>query len=396
MHTKTKEVFYPLAATSWDEKELAAMQRVMDSAQFSMGEQVQRFEQQFADYFGARFAVMVNSGSSANLLAVAALFYKQQAPLMPGDEVIVPAVSWSTTFMPLQQYGLKVVFVDIDPHTLNFDLQALEMAITERTRMIFAVNLLGNANDFSRIGKIIGQRDIYLLEDNCESMGARFQEKYTGTFGCMGTFSSYFSHHISTMEGGMVVTDDEELYHILLSLRSHGWTRHLPKSNKVTGTKSDNPFEESFRFVLPGYNVRPLELCGAIGCEQLQKLEAFVHVRRQNAAHFQSLMGGLDAFQIQKEIGESSWFGFSIVVKEGVLDRNRVLNGLVQEGIEVRPIVSGNFLKNPALRYFNYRVSGATPNADRIDSHGFFIGNHHIDMRSKLDRVVAVLKDLAR
>ncbi|WP_170914700.1 DegT/DnrJ/EryC1/StrS family aminotransferase, partial [Salmonella enterica] len=141
---------------------------------------------------------------------------------------------------------------------------------SDKTRAILAVNLLGNPNDFSTIHEIISNKDIILLEDNCESMGATFQNKQAGTFGIMGSFSSFYSHHIATMEGGCVVTDDEELYHILLCLRAHGWTRNLPKENMVTGTKSDDIFEESFKFVLPGYNVRPLEMSGAIGIEQLK------------------------------------------------------------------------------------------------------------------------------
>jgi hypothetical protein len=205
---------------------------------------------------------------------VAALFYTKnpRIKLNPGDEVIVPAVSWSTTYYPLYQYGLKIKFVDIDLETLNYDLSQLSQAISSKTKAIVAVNLLGNPNDFSQIKKIIGGRDITLIEDNCESLGAEFEGKKAGTFGLMGTFSTFFSHHISTMEGGLIVTNDEELYHILLSLRAHGWTRNLPKENHVCGTKGDDPFEESFRFVLPGYNVRPLEMSGALGIEQVKKL----------------------------------------------------------------------------------------------------------------------------
>src|SRR3989338_1995166 len=185
---------------------------------------------------------------------------------------------------PLYRYGLRLKFVDIDSETLNIDLKKLEEAVTDKTRMIFAVNLLGNPNDFDEIRRIIGSRDILLLEDNCESLGAEFEGRQAGTFGLMGSYSSFFSHHMSTMEGGMIVTDDEELYHILLSLRSHGWTRHLPKHNKVCGTKGDDLFEESFRFVLPGYNLRPLELSGAIGSKQIKKLPEFMRIRRDNAA----------------------------------------------------------------------------------------------------------------
>ena len=266
-------VKFPLATASWGQEELDAMQRVIASGMYSMGANVRAFERDFAQYIGSQHCVMVNSGSSANLLMVAALFYTKnpKLKLQRGDEVIVPAVSWSTTYYPLYQYGLKIKFVDIDLHTLNYDLDQLEQAVTDKTRAIMAVNLLGNPNDFERINQIVGKRDIVLIEDNCESLGATYKGKQAGTFGVMGTFSTFFSHHISTMEGGLIVTDDEEMYQILLSLRAHGWTRNLPQQNHVCSDKSDDPFEESFRFVLPGYNVRPLEMEGALGVEQLKR-----------------------------------------------------------------------------------------------------------------------------
>jgi CDP-6-deoxy-D-xylo-4-hexulose-3-dehydrase len=184
---------------------------------FSMGKEVFTFEEQFAKYTGSKHCVMVNSGSSANLIMIGAMFYKKNNPWKIGDEVLVPAVSWPTTYYPLYQYGLKIKFIDIDLETLNFDLNALEKAITPKTKGILAVNLLGNPNDFDRIQSMIKGRDIVLLEDNCESLGATFKGKQAGTFGDMGTFSFFFSHHISTMEGGMVVTDDEELHQILVA-----------------------------------------------------------------------------------------------------------------------------------------------------------------------------------
>ena len=171
---------------------------------------------------------MVNSGSSANLLMIAALFYKKENPLVPGDEIIVPAVSWSTTYFPLHQYGLVMKFVDIDLETLNYDTNKLAEAISEKTKAIMLVNLLGNPNNFEEINSIIGDKEIILVEDNCESMGAEYKGQKTGTFGVVGSFSSFFSHHISTMEGGLVVTNDDELYQIMLCMRAHGWTRNLP------------------------------------------------------------------------------------------------------------------------------------------------------------------------
>lgn len=371
---------FPLATASWGREEIDAMHRVIESGMFTMGAQVRRFEEDFARYCGSRHCVMVNSGSSANVLMVAALFYTKNPALKlkRGDEVIVPAVSWSTTYYPLYQYGLKIKFVDIDLETLNFDLDQLAAAVGPRTRAILAVNLLGNPNDFDRIREIIGDKHIVLLEDNCESMGARFNGKHAGTFGAMGTFSSFFSHHISTMEGGLIVTDDEELYHILLSLRAHGWTRNLPKENHVCGVKSDDPFEESFRFVLPGYNFRPLELEGTLGVEQVKRLPGMIEERRKNGELLQQALADHPQILIQREVGESSWFGFSLVLRPDCgVSRTQLLEQLQALGFECRPIVAGNFAKNEVVKYFDSEIHGTLINADHIDRHGLFVGNHH-------------------
>ncbi len=374
---------FPLATATWGQEEQNAMRRVIASGMFTMGANVQAFESDFAQYMGSKHCVMVNSGSSSNLLMVAALFYTKndKIKLKRGDEVIVPAVSWSTTYYPLYQYGLKIKFVDIDLYTLNYDLEQLEKAVTDTTRMIVAVNLLGNPNDFYRINQIIGDRDIVLMEDNCESMGAKFDGKHAGTFGVMGSYSTFFSHHISTMEGGLIVTDDEELYHILLSLRAHGWTRNLPKQNHVCGTKSDDPFEESFRFVLPGYNVRPLELEGALGVEQMKRLPNIVKERRKNAKLWQQTLGNHPDIIIQQEIGDSSWFGFSLVIRPGSsLTRRQLLTRLNDLGFECRPIVAGNFAKNEVVKLFDSETHGTLQNANHIDKSGLFVGNHHFPM----------------
>jgi CDP-6-deoxy-D-xylo-4-hexulose-3-dehydrase len=371
---------FPLATASWGKEEIDAMHRVIESGMFTMGANVQAFERDFARYVKSKYCVMVNSGSSANLLMVAALFYTKNSKLKlkRGDEVIVPAVSWSTTYYPLYQYGLKIKFVDIDLHTLNYDLDQLEQAVTDKTRAIMAVNLLGNPNDFGRIGQIIGKRDIVLIEDNCESMGATYQGKQAGTFGVMGSYSSFFSHHISTMEGGLIVTDDEELYQIMLSLRAHGWTRDLPKQNLVCSDKSDDPMEELFRFVLPGYNFRPLELEGALGVEQVKRLAKMVEERRKNGKLLKDVLGNHSDIIIQREIGDSSWFGFSLVIRPGSkLTRKALAVKLNELGFQCRPIVAGNFAKNEVVKYFDSEVHGTLKNADHIDQNGLFIGNHH-------------------
>ena len=384
---------FPLATTSWDKAEYDALQRVIASDMFSMGPEVRKFEKKFAEFFGSKFAVMVNSGSSANLLMTGALFYSKNDDirLSQGDEIIVPAVSWSTTYYPLSQYGLVQKFVDIDLYTLNYDLEALESAITPKTRAIMIVNLLGNPNNFDRIKKMIGDRNIILLEDNCESLGARYQGKYTGTFGLLGSFSSFFSHHISTMEGGLVTTDDEELYHIMLSMRSHGWTRNLPHNNKVTGRKSDDAFAESFNFVLPGYNLRPLEMSGALGLEQLKKIPSLIKGRRKNAEVFTETLSNHPIFSLQEEIGESSWFGFSLLLRPGSnVSRAQLIEKLDANGFEVRPIVAGNFINNPVMQHIPHLIHGSLANAEYIDSNGLFIGNHHYEINEAAD----VLKNM--
>ena len=384
---------FPLATSSWDQKELDALQRVITSDRFSMGEEVAEFEHRFALFFGSAYAVMVNSGSSANLLMTAALFFTKNASLKcaPGDEIIVPAVSWSTTYYPLNQYGFHLKFVDIDINTLNYDLAALESAVSNKTRAIMAVNLLGNPNNFDVINRIIAGRNIVLIEDNCESMGAAFNGKQAGTFGVMGSYSCFFSHHISTMEGGMVVTDDEELYQIMLVLRAHGWTRNLPKFNYVTGEKSDDAFEESFRFVLPGYNLRPLEMSGAIGIEQLAKLPSLIEGRRVNGKLFQQRLTDHPKFIIQEETSESSWFGFSLIIRPNIdLKRADLVKKLMASGFECRPIVGGNFAKNEVMKYFNYSIYGELKNADYIDQNGLFLGNHHYPISDAIEALVNI------
>lgn len=384
---------YPLATTTWGEAEHNAAVGVLESGRFTMGAKVEAFEKAFAERCGSQYAVMVNSGSSANLLAIAALRYVQDRPLLPGDEVIVPAVSWSTTYYPWAQNGVNLRFVDIDPDTLNLDAGKVAEAITPKTRAICAVNLLGAPNDFKTLHRLCDQHHLQLIEDNCEAMGARYDGRECGTFGRCGTFSTFFSHHICTMEGGLVVTDDQALYHTMLSMRAHGWTRDLPAKNGVEN-KSGHPFYDAFRFVLPGYNLRPTELQAAVGIEQIAKLDQFLETRRSNAEYFVSAIGEFDGIRLQTACGESSWFGFSMVL-EGALSgqRDRLVQYLTKAGIECRPIVAGNFVKNPVVAHLPHTVSGSLENADAVDSAGLFVGNSQDDLRSSIDHLRVTLTD---
>jgi CDP-6-deoxy-D-xylo-4-hexulose-3-dehydrase len=382
---------YPLATSSWDNQEKQAMLDVMETGMYTMGQKVKKFEQDFANFMDSKHAIMVNSGSTANLLMVAALCYRKESPLKAGDEVIVPAVSWSTTYYPLHQYGLKMKFVDIDKETLNFDLQALEGAITDKTRLIMAVNLLGNANEFDAIEKMIQGKDIELIEDNCESMGATYQGKQCGSFGLMGSFSTFFSHHMCTMEGGLIITDDEEMMQLCRAIRAHGWTRDLPEDNLIC-PKGDDDFQESFRFVIPAYGVRPTELQGATGSVQLSKLPTFIENRRNNAKIFMDMFGGRNDIIFQKEIGESSWFGFSMVITENApYSRSELVEKLRLAGIDSRPIVAGNFTRNPVMKYMPHTIHHTLENADLIHDHGLFVGNHQYPMQQELEALAKIL-----
>jgi len=365
-------------STFLGDKEAEAAYEAIKDCKISQGVITEKLEHRIAESVGAQYCVVVPSGSMGLLLSMIAI------GISPGDEVIVPAVSWSTTYFPLQQYGLKLKFVDIDLETLNYDLSMLKSAITSKTKMIMVVNLLGNPNDFDVINSFIKDKDIFILEDNCESMGAEYRGRQTGTFGIISTFSTFFSHHMATMEGGFVTTDDEELYHVLLSLRAHGWTRNLPQKNHVSN-KSNNWFEESFRFVLPGYNIRPVEMSGAIGIEQLKKLPKFLRERRKNAKLFVELFRDHPDFIIQKDIDNSSWFGFSLIIRpSSKLKRQTVITKLQKNQIECRPIVTGNFTRNHVMKYFDYKIHKELTNAEYLHENGFFVGNSHDSIEEEI------------
>lgn len=387
-------MFYDLAASSWGPEEIAAMQRVIASGFFTMSDNVKALEKEFADYFNMKHGVMVNSGSSANLVSTASLFYKKERPLQRGDEVIVPAISWATTYHPLQQYGLKLRFIDVELHSLNMDVSKLEQALTPRTRAIVAVSILGNPAAMDVIRSFADQHGLYVLEDNCESMDAELAGRKTGTFGHLNTFSFFFSHHISTMEGGMILTDDEELAHLCRAIRAHGWTRDLPADTKIY-ERQGSDFYEAYRFILPGYNVRPLELSGAIGREQMKKLPAMTIQRRKNWALFQELFSKDERFIIQREHGKSSAFSFTLILNPArKVDRDRVFGALREADIGYRIITGGNFLRHDVMKYYDYDIVGDVKNADLAHDHGFFVGNHPQDLTPQLERLHSVLHNI--
>lgn len=388
-------MFYPLASTTWDQTEHDALQEVIASGRFTMGPKVRAYEEAFAAKFGKRYAVMTSSGSTANLLAISSALHHPDLGLKPGDEVIVPAVSWSTTYFPVTQTGLVLRFVDIDEATLNIDPALIEAAITPRTKAVLAVSLLGNPIDAARLRAVCAKHGLMLWEDNCESMGAQLEGEMAGAFGLFGTFSSFFSHHICTMEGGMVITDDRKLYDTMLSMRAHGWVRDLPEDTHLP--MDPDPFVRQFRFVLPGYNLRPLEMEGALGIPQLEKLDGFVAARRANGRLFQARFAGCPFADIQTETGESSWFGFALLLKGALAGRRGdVVAALKTAEIECRPIVTGNFLNNPVIEKLAHSVGSPIVAAERVDRDGLFTGNHHYPIPDQIERLYETLALVAK
>jgi CDP-6-deoxy-D-xylo-4-hexulose-3-dehydrase len=366
------------------------------TTRITMGEKVRRFEREFGEHFSLPNALMVNSGSSANLLAVSALSNVVTSErLRPGDEVVVPALAWSTTVWPLIQNGLVPVIVDIDPDTLNLDPGEVERAIGEKTRGIVLVHVYGNPCDMSAIMDIVDRHSLTLVEDCCEALGAYYDGRSVGSFGQVGTFSFYFSHHITTLEGGMCVTGDEDLGETMRILRAHGWVRETRNKDRYT---SDRPaIDPQFLFVNVGYNLRATELQGGFGYVQLGKLEGFVNIRANNAAYWRKELGALDevfGFQHPTPRGTHSWFGFPMTVRESAPFSVVELTGFLNDrGIETRPIIAGNIAEQPAMDLYEHRVVGDLPHSSHVMKNGFTFGNHQAVDEAAREYVVGVVQD---
>lgn len=389
-----------LTRSSYGVDECLAALDVMLDDRMTMGEVTADFQTQWSRWLGVSGSAMVNSGSSANLLALAALATPDlEGALQPGDEVILGAVTWSTSVFPIIQAGALPVFVDVDPRTLNMDPRAVEAALTDRTRAILAVHLLGNPCDLERLTEIAAARGLWLIEDCCESHGARVQGRRVGAWGDLSTFSFFFSHHLTTLEGGMISYRDDERWHDrLVSLRAHGWVRG--RRDRAVWNAAHPDIDDRWLFVSQGYNVRPTDIAAAFGRVQLGKLDSFVEHRR---AVREQLLAGLApltpvfAFQETLPGHEHSAFGLSIVVRrEAAFTRANLQQHLEQNGIETRPIVGSNFARQPVMRHLPHRVSGELPAADVVHDQGLMIGNHPDVTAGQIAHVLDVMTSFVK
>ena len=381
---------YPLGFNTWSEQEKKSAKKTIDSGLFTMGKKVKEFEEKFAKKFGSKFATMVNSGSSANLLMFSVLKnYKKilKKKNISKPNIIAPAVGWSTSYYPICQNNFKINFVDIELKTLNIDPEKVEKAIDKNTVAIMAINLLGNPCNFFKLKDIAKRYNLILIEDNCESLGAKYQNKFCGTHGLMGTHSLFFSHHMQTMEGGVILTDNKDVNDFLKSLRAHGWCRDLPKKNNLY-KKSNNKFKDHFVFITPGYSLRPLEIEAAVGLVQLKKFDKFMKIRLKNFLTFESLFKNKSwcKIQEQEEKSFSSWFGFNLILTGPLKNKRKlIVNKLIKNRIEVRPTMTGNFLNNPVMKFLDFKTKGNFKNSENIDKNGFFVGNYPKDLTKELN-----------
>ena len=381
---------------TFGEEEIQAACDVMRTTQVTMGKKVREFENQCAEYFGAKHGLMCNSGSSANLLAIAALSNPSRLDrLMPGDEVIIPALSWATSVWPIIQHGLIPVFVDCDLTSYNFDYDAIEAAISPKTKAIMVVHVYGNACDMDHIMGLAAKHDLFVIEDCCEAMGATYKGKSVGTFGDIGTMSLYYSHHITTFEGGLCFSNDFEIMELMRILRAHGWSREADrKEHYETAYPNIDP---RFIFVNIGYNLRPTEVQAAIGMKQLPKLAKFKVAREKAHYKYRSELAKYKEslrFQADLENTTVSWFGFGIILTEKAAFSVKEITAYLQShGIETRPIIAGNMARHPALQMFPHRISGTLENCDTVMDKGFAIGCHQGITEEQQNYVIGVIDE---
>ncbi len=393
----------PLNKNTMSKEERSAMIKVFDSGYMTMGKVTKKFEKKFAQMLGVKHAINVNSGSSANLLAFSAIVDNDKFRdkkknnryfLKSGDEVIVPAVTWSTTIWPIAQVGLKPIFVDSEPSTLQMDIESIENAITKKTKAICMVHVLGNSGYINEVRKICKKKNLWLIEDTCESLGVKNKNQYVGTFGDIGTYSFYFSHHITTVEGGMIVTNNDYIADKIRSLRSHGWTRDMENIKQYS--KFSSIIDPRFLFVNVGYNLRSSDLNASIGIEQLKKLKKFNESRHvigktwNNAFKDLKENGDLYPMDITKNT-KASWFGFPVLCKNKAI-RDKFQQHLEKFGIETRPIICGNMTKQPGIKNISYSISGSLQGANQIMNRGVFWGSSPGMNKQEIDHVIKTVK----
>lgn len=394
----------PFAGRVFDSEELVNL--VDSSLDFwlTAGKYAMEFEQEFADFMNVDYSILVNSGSSANLVALSTLTSPKlgEKRLKKGDEVITVAAGFPTTVNPIIQNGLIPVFVDIDLSNYNILVKDIEKAISPKTKAIMIAHTLGNPFDLDAIMKICEKYDFWLIEDNCDAVGSTYNGKKTGSFGHLATVSFYPAHHMTMGEGGAVLTNDEELYKIATSFRDWGRDCYCaPGSDNTCGRRfsmqfGDMPYGYDHKYIYThiGYNLKVTDMQAAVGLAQLKKLPYFIERRKEN---FDLLKTGLSKYNnvlllpAATPNSDPSWFGFPITVKDGVkFTRNELTQYLEKHGILTRLVFAGNITKQPAYLDVEMRVIGDLKNTNIIMNNTFFIGVYPEIDKPRLDYMLEI------
>ena len=370
---KISKFIHPLHNNAFSNDDILNGIEVLLSQKLTMSKITEEFEHQFSKFIGAKYALMVNSGSSANLLASFALINpKKKNRLNSGDKFLIPSICWSTSLWPLIQCGLKPKFIDVNQDNFCLDETLINRKILKEIKAIVTIHILGNSSNIKKISSTAKKNNIFLIEDTCEALGSKYNSKYLGTYGDFGTYSFYYSHQITSGEGGMIVCNSKEDYEIIYSLRAHGWDRGLNTNSK----------KNQFNFINSGFNLRPMDLTAAIGLSQFKRLGNMMNVRASNREKIINKIkiskkwnNQYTFFQPNKNVSPS-WFGFPIIInKINKINKNKFMNYLNRCGIESRPILSGNFLNQPSAKL--YKLNSANlkfNNSQMIEDKGFFIG----------------------
>ena len=370
--------FYPLIENPYRKSDINEALKVLKSRRLTIGPVTDKFQNSFTKKLGSNFSLMVNSGSSANLLALQCLInpYRKKR-LKPGDEVLIPSLCWSTSLWPIIQSGLKPKFVDIDLDSLNINLNDLKKKISKKTKAILIVHVLGNCVDMSELMRIVKKHNLILIEDTCESLGTKYKNKYLGTFGDFSSFSFYSSHQISSGEGGMICCKNNDDHEIIKSLRAHGWSRGLKNEKKIAA--ANKHLDSRFIFYNSGFNLRSTDIAASIGLNQFKDIDQFIKKRSINRDKILKIfkkkikmMKYLSFIDANNHV-KASWFGIPILLSKKI-NRNKFLNKIEKLGVETRPIISGNFLKQPSIKKYKLNKKSNFKNSDIVNNHGFFIG----------------------
>ena len=364
---------------------------IQTSNRYTNGPKVKQFEKEWSEWLGVKHSLFVSSGSTANFLLLSAI--KRRYNLKKGDKVLVPAMTWVTNVAPIIQLGLKPIFCDVERDTFSFDLEHMARLHQEHhdIRLVFVTHLFGIPAQINEFKKIIP--NAFYIEDCCESHGAKIYDKKVGTLSEGSTFSSYFGHHMTTVEGGFVSTDDTELHELMRAKRSHGLARECSDEVYKKYIKRYPDVDKRFMFITDGYNFRNNEFGAVLGLSQLPRLDDMIKRRREVCDKFVSILKKYDdIFHIPNFDGNSS-FCLPFIAKDGYL-RNDLQEHLEACGVEPRPLCSGNLLRQPFLS--EYEVFKEFPKVDYLHYHGFFIGNNHLVTDEEIEKLGFILDDYIR